>query len=114
MAGRQFPLALQGLAPGPARPKVAGTDPNAGAGTPDGHFPIPDHTPFMTGDNGPFECANCQFFDSNTCSEPHIVDFASRGLFGLTLADPQHASVDENDCSDYFTPKSGQSNGPNS
>lgn len=109
MAGRQFPLSLQGL----GQPKIVGTDPSAGAGSPDGHFPQPDHTPFMKGDQGPFECQNCKFFDNNTCSEPHIVDYASQGLYGLTLADDSHAAVDGDDCSDYYTPGNGSGNGSN-
>lgn len=63
-----------------------------------------DHRAYMPGSAGPFQCRHCEYYGAERCVEPHIVQFASEGRFGLKLSGDR-AMVDPDGCSDYFEPK---------
>ena len=63
-----------------------------------------DHRVYMSQENGPFRCDHCSHYGpAKRCSEPHIIEDARQGLYGLKLARDQ-AVVDPGGCSDYYDP----------
>lgn len=69
--------------------------------------PMPaDHHPYMSGENGPFECRRCEYYPAaDRCANVHIIALARDGRFGLKLMPDGRAKVDPLGCSDYFEPK---------
>jgi hypothetical protein len=60
------------------------------------------HAVYLDGSHGPFRCDHCEYFrDGGACNEEHIIAFAKRGEYGLTMVGPL-AKVDPAGCSDYF------------
>lgn len=64
------------------------------------------HQVYMSGDNGPFKCSNCEYYVAdNTCDQKDIIKLAGEGKFGLSLQESGNAEVDPDGCSDYFEPR---------